>query len=107
MERTDRVRFFRAGGTIHSVPAGRLPHEVGVDPRAALEVPEPPRGRGWAWAGPSRGWVKTARGRAEEAKRELEERRDRRAWHDDVDSRLAAIEAALARILATQGPGGS
>jgi uncharacterized protein YceH (UPF0502 family) len=99
----DREQWFRIGDQVRFVPLGKLPEEVGVDTRMAVELPREPApferhvaGRWWTSQK-----AKTAH--------DWEAGRRRGDWHRDIEGQLAALRGELAevkaRLAAHQGEG--
>lgn len=88
------MKYYRTPGDpdhYHAVPKGRQLADLGVDEKAAHEVPRLPKAHE-RWDG--KAFVRDDEGHAAA---ETERRRNTREWHDAVDARLAAIEAQLAK----------
>jgi hypothetical protein len=92
---TGRERYFVEGGRVHTVPAGKMPEQAGVDSRVAWEVDSSDAPGFHRWVGPNRGWVQTTRLKEAAAAQDLVEARARGDWHADIEARFSALSVRV------------
>ncbi|HVQ09519.1 MAG TPA: hypothetical protein VMS43_13895 [Allosphingosinicella sp.] len=89
-----RRQWIKIADQVRFVPAGRLPEDLGIDMRSAVELPREPAPFELFVGMSGRSHVHAAR----RAQHEEEARRNKRQWHDDMEHRVAALENRLSRM---------